>query len=147
PIIAVAFFVMLFWAALTSAISLLEVVVSYFIDRRGWSRAKATVMMGGTIYGLGILSAISAIKLPFRGEDTGFLLIFDYITTNYMLPLGGLLTCLFAAWVMNDLTRREEFGSSGLWYKALIVALKFVTPLAVLITLLHGLELLPFMDY
>jgi len=147
PIIAVAFFVMLFWAALTSAISLLEVVVSYFIDKRNWSRIKATVIMGGVIYALGILSAVSAIKLPFRGEDTGFLEIFDFITTNWMLPIGGLLTCIFAAWVMNDLTRREEFGSSGFWYRALILTLKFVTPLAVLVTLLHGLKWLPFVDY
>jgi len=147
PIIAVAFFVMLFWAALTSAISLLEVVVSYFIDKRNWSRIKATVIMGGVIYALGILSAVSAIKLPFRGENTGFLEIFDFITTNWMLPIGGLLTCIFAAWVMNDLTRREEFGSSGFWYRALILTLKFVTPLAVLVTLLHGLKWLPFVDY
>ena len=147
PVIAVAFFVMVFWAALTSAISLLEVVVSYFVDERGWGRAKATAIMGGVIYLIGILSAITVIKVPFRGKDTGFFEIFDYVTTNWMLPVGGLLTCIFAAWVMNDITRKEEFGSKGFWYRAFVLILKFITPLAVFITLLHGLELLPFVDY
>ncbi|MCK4574006.1 MAG: sodium-dependent transporter, partial [candidate division Zixibacteria bacterium] len=97
PIVSVPFFVLLTFAAITSGISLLEVVVSYFVDKRGWGRTKATLMMGGTIYLIGILSAVSGWTLPFRGKDQGFLDIFDFISTNYMLPIGGLLTCLFIA--------------------------------------------------
>ncbi|UCC43263.1 MAG: sodium-dependent transporter [Candidatus Zixiibacteriota bacterium] len=147
PWVAVSFFVLLTFAALTSAISLLEVVVSYFIDKRGWSRMNAAIIMGAVIYFLGLLSAIESIKVPFRGSPTGFFDIFDFVSTNYMLPLGGLLTGLFAAYVVKDRIRSEEFGSSGGLYRAFVVVLKFITPLAVLIVLLHGLELLPFMDY
>lgn len=147
PWISVPFFLLLTFAALTSSISLLEVVVSYFIDKRGWKRATATLTMGGIIYLLGILSAWSTLTVPFRGSEQGFLDIFDFITTNYMLPVGGMLTCLFVAWVVKDRVRSEEFGSSGSLYHITIWLLKVITPLAVFAVLLHGLELLPFMDY
>ncbi len=147
PAISVPFFVLLTFAALTSGISLLEVVVSYFVDERGWKRTKATIIMGGTIYLIGILSAVSGWTLPFRGKDQGFLDIFDFISTNYMLPIGGLLTGIFIAWVVKDKDRIAEFGSQGSAYRGLVVILKFITPVAVLLVILHGLELLPFMTY
>jgi len=146
PWISVPFFVLLSFAALTSGISLLEVVVSYFVDRRGWKRTTATMVMGSGIYGLGVLCALTTLTVPFT-NGTGWLDFFDLLTTNYMLPLGGLLTGLFVAWVMKDSDRSDEFGSSGGLYRALITTLKFITPIALIMVLLHGLELLPFMDY
>jgi len=145
PWISVPFFILLSFAALTSGISLLEVVVSYFIDRRGWSRTVATLVMGGAIYAIGMLCATQSLHVPFT--DKGFFDFFDVLSTNYMLPFGGFLTCLFVAWVMRDSDRVEEFGSRGPMYRALIFTLKYITPLSVFIVLLHGLELLPFMDY
>jgi len=147
PWVSVPFFVLLSFAALSSSISLLEVVVSYFIDKRGWGRAKATIIMGFLIYLLGLLCATASITVPFRGKSQGFLDIFDFITTNYMLPIGGLLTCLFLAWIVNEKVIKEEFGSSGNLYKLTMFTLRFITPIAVLMVLLHGLEWLPFMDY
>jgi NSS family neurotransmitter:Na+ symporter len=147
PWVSVPFFVLLTFAALSSSISLLEVVVSYFIDKRGWTRTRATLILGSSIYLLGLLCATATLVVPFRGSSQGFLDIFDFISTNYMLPIGGMLTCLFAAYIMKDKVRAEEFGSSGLLYKVMVVLLKFVTPIAVLMVILHGLELLPFMDY
>ncbi|RKX27621.1 MAG: sodium-dependent transporter [Candidatus Zixiibacteriota bacterium] len=136
-LISVPFFFLLTFAALSSSISLLEVVVSYFVDQRGWGRTKATWVQGFLMYLVGITCATWGSVF-----DT-----FDYFSTNFMLPVGGLLTCLFVAWVVKNSVRIEEFGSSGLLYKALIFVLRYVTPIAVLITLLHGLELLPFMSY
>lgn len=147
PLISVPFFILLTFAALTSAISLLEVVVSYFIDEKNWSRVKATLLLGGAIYLTGILSAVSMWTISFRGKQQGFLDIFDFITTNYMLPVGGLLTCLFTAWVMKEADKMEEFGSRGFLYKGLIFFLRYITPIAVLMVLLNGLKLLPFVDY
>ncbi len=147
PWVSVPFFILLTFAALTSGISLLEVVVAYFIDERGWSRTKATLILGTAIWGFGLLSAIASLTIPFRGRDQGFFDVFDFISTNYMLPIGGFLTCLFAAWVMKGSDRISEFGSKGPLYKGLMFVLRFVTPVAVFIVLLHGLELLPFMDY
>ncbi len=147
PWISVPFFILLSFAALTSSISLLEVVVSYFIDERKWSRMKATLILGGMIYLTGILSAVASWQVMFRGKEQGWLDVFDFVTTNYMLPIGGLLTCIFVAWVMPDKDKVEEFGSRGIMYQGLILLLRFVTPLAVFIVILHGLELLPFMEY
>ncbi|MEA3297425.1 MAG: sodium-dependent transporter [candidate division Zixibacteria bacterium] len=145
PLISVPFFVLLTFAAVSSGISLLEVVVSYFIDKRGWSRVKATLLMGVLIYLLGLLSATASLTVPFTNK--GFFDFFDQFSTNYMLPVGGLLTCLFIAWVMKDFDRSDEFGSSGILYKSLRFFLRYITPVAVLIVILHGLEMLPFMDY
>lgn len=143
--ISIPFFFLLTFAAVTSGISLLEVVVSYFVDRRGWSRKVATISMALAIYTIGLLSAIPGLKFPFM--DKSCFGVLAALSTNYMLPIGGLLTCLFVAWVMKDAARKDEFGSTGLLYKALVFTLKYISPIAVLIVLLHGLQLLPFMDY
>ena len=147
PGISVPFFILLSFAALTSGISLLEVVVSYFIDERGWSRTKSTILLGGAIYIFGLLSAIASITLPFRGKDQGVFDILDFVTTNYMLPVGGLLTCLFTAWVFKEKDKIQEFGSGGILYSIFNIIIRVITPIAVVIIILHGLELLPFMDY
>ena len=146
-LISVPFFVLLTFAALTSAISLLEVVVSYFVDQLGWTRIKATITMGSVTYLIGILSAVALWQIPIGGKQLGFLEIFDTLTTNYMLPIGGVLTCLFVAWVMKEKEVQEEFGSAGIAYKGMRILLGYVTPVAVLLVLLHGLELLPFVSY
>jgi NSS family neurotransmitter:Na+ symporter len=146
PWISVPFFVLLTFAALTSGISLLEVVVSYFVDERGWSRTAAALVMGGLIYAVGLLCATASLEVPFM-EGKGYFGFFDDLTTNYMLPIGGLLTCLFTAWVFRDKDRVEEFGSRGFAYRAFVFLVKYITPVAVVIVILHGLELLPFMDY
>lgn len=131
--VSIPFFLLLAFAALSSAISLLEVVVSYFIDRRGWSRLKACLIMGALIWGLGILSCIQA---------TGAFDFFDVMTTNYTLPIGGLLIAFFVAFVMKDSDRVDELGGKrGMLYKAFLVSITVVTPLAVLMVLLHGIGL------
>ncbi len=147
PWVSVPFFVLLSFAALTSAISLLEVVVSYFIDKRGWNRVVATIAMGIAIWFVGLFCAIGSLTLPFRGREQSLFDIFDFITTNYMLPVGGLLTGLFAAWVITGRIRRDEFGSKGLLYQGFVFVLRFITPVIMMIVILHGLELLPFMEY
>ena len=147
PWISVPFFVLLSFAALTSSISLMEVVVSYFVDERKWSRMKATLSLGFLIYLTGLLSAVMSWTVMFRGKEQGWLDVFDFITTNYMLPIGGLLTCLFVAWVLPDKARVEEFGSKGPLYKGLVFVLRFVAPIILIIVFLHGLEWLPFMEY
>ncbi len=144
--ISVPFFILLTFAALTSAISILEVVVAYFIDEKHWSRKKATLLLGGIIYLVGILSAVGKWTVPFRGSDQGFLDIFDYISTNYMLPIGGFLTCLYVAYVVDEKIKQSEFGSSGALYMTLSILLRFVTPVAVFIVILNGLDLLPFVE-
>ncbi|MCP5108256.1 MAG: sodium-dependent transporter, partial [bacterium] len=110
--ISVPFFILLTFAALTSGISLLEVVVSYFIDEKGWSRTRATLLMGGSIYLIGFLPALDKLKINFQGKEQSFFDIFDFVSTNYMLPVGGLLICLFVGWIMKEkIIQSETFNS------------------------------------
>ena len=108
---ATLFFVLLAVAALTSGISLLEVVTAYFVDERDWSRKRASVVFGTAIFLLGSLCAVSVLdweRLPFVqgvlvnvfGTVKGsFFDVMDNLSSNWLLPLGGLLISIFVGWI------------------------------------------------
>ena len=91
------FFLLLFMAALTSAISLLEVVTAYFVDEKKWSRPTATITFGFIIILIGVFCSFSlggGINIsPF--ENKTFFDLMDELSSKYMLPIGGLLVSLF----------------------------------------------------
>tara|TARA_B110000014_G_scaffold263316_1_gene259673 strand:+ start:558 stop:1967 length:1410 start_codon:yes stop_codon:yes gene_type:complete len=97
------FFSLLFMAALTSAISILEVVTAYFIDQKGWSRKKATIQFGSVITIVGVFCSLSmggGINITgFLGESFflggTFFDVLDNLSSKYMLPIGGMFTALF----------------------------------------------------
>jgi len=91
------FFVLLFMAALTSAISILEVVTAYFIDQKGWSRKKATIQFGAVITIVGMFCSFSLGGGVNITEFLGisFFDAMDYLSSKYMLPLGGMFTAIF----------------------------------------------------
>lgn len=148
--IGTAFFLLLSFAALTSAISLLEVVVAHFIDDRKWARRAATLIIGTVIWALGIFSALSYnvlgnVKIFKDKEGQGMAILdsVDLLATNYMLPVGGLFIALFAGWFMNRESVKKQVteggGSPGL-YKVWLVILKYVTPVAVMILVLFMID-------
>jgi NSS family neurotransmitter:Na+ symporter len=145
-LLCVVFFSLLVFAALTSAISLLEVVASYFIDEKGWSRLKAVTVTGATILAFGIPSALSGSTEMFGksfaeattnlGFEKGknWFDFFDYLASNWLLPLGGLGIALFVAWRLKDKLRRVEFGEQTTWAKFYVVwlgVLRYVVPIGV----------------
>ena len=90
------FFFLLFMAALTSAISILEVITAYFIDEKGWSRKKATIIFGSVVTVVGAFCSLSmgAFNLTaFTGMS--FFDVMDKLSAKYMLPIGGMLTAVF----------------------------------------------------
>lgn len=105
------FFLLLSVAALTSGISLLEVVTAYFVDEKGWSRRVATVVFGTVIFVLGCFSAVSvgdwsrlswlhrALVWCFGSVQDSFFNVMDNLASNWLLPLGGLFIALFVGWV------------------------------------------------
>lgn len=113
---------------------MLEVVVAYFVDERGWSRAAASWIVGGVIFALGIPSAL-------EGR------VFDFIntaTSDYMLPAGGLLIAVFAGWSLTHQERQAEIPASDLrrvLYLGWVFLLRFVAPIAVTIILLQSIGL------
>lgn len=131
-LVAVTFFLLLTFAALTSAISLLEVVVAYFIDEKGWSRARASWILGGIIFLCGIPSAL--------GEE--FLGLMDRLATNYFLPTGAFLIALFTGWALTSQERHAEFHPGEIHafaYRTWAFLIRIVSPVAVALIFLHQL--------
>ena len=62
----------------------------------------------------------------------------DYLTSNIMLPLGGLLIAIFAGWVMCRNSTSDELGSSGSWYKAWRILARFIAPIGILFVLINA---------
>lgn len=90
------FFFLLFMAALTSAISILEVITAYFIDAKGWGREKATIIFGSIVTVVGVFCSLSMGAFNITSIfDMSFFDVLDYLSSKYMLPIGGLLTAVF----------------------------------------------------
>ncbi len=117
---AFLFFVLLLIAALTSGISLLEVVTAYFVDERGWPRHRAAIVFGAAIFLLGALCAVSvadwsrlewlhAVLLQvFGATKASFFDTLDNLSSNWFLPLGGLFISLFTGWVWGTKHALDE---------------------------------------
>jgi NSS family neurotransmitter:Na+ symporter len=132
--VALAFFALLSFAAVTSAISLLEVACAYFIDEQGWSRTQASWTLGMVIFLLGIPSAMN-------GEFLGFM---DAVATNYLLPIGALLIAVFTGWGLTHNERKEEFSAgedSQFRFACWSFLIRFVSPVALILIFLHQLRL------
>ncbi len=134
------FFVLLAIAALTSSISLLEPVVAFF-KTKGYSRFQITVVSGIVAFLMGVPSSLSMgawSDVKIFGKT--FFDLLDYLTSNIMLPLGGLLIAIFVGWVVTPLAIKEVGGDNpGALTKAWIFILRFVAPLAIAAILINGL--------
>ena len=153
-VISAIFYLLVAVAALTSTISLLEVVTSFAIDQLKWTRRQAVLAMGGSIYVFGVLSAwsfggsatLSEINLIGRESTAGVFGTLDYLASNWFLPVGGFLIALFTGWVLLGKTAREELeeghGPFAL-FDGWRVLVRFVAPLvvgAIIVSVILGAE-------
>lgn len=145
--ISAFFYLLVAFAALTSTVSLLEVVASYAIDELGWKRSRATLTMAAAIFLFGALSALSLganpelsrINLIGRESTAGIFGTLDYLASNWFLPVGGLLIALFVGFFMNRGESQAELaGADGrarsrmpLWFALWLFTIRFVAPIAV----------------
>jgi NSS family neurotransmitter:Na+ symporter len=135
--VAVIFFILLAIAAITSGISLLEVVVAYFIDQRGWQRKKAVLIVGSAIFAFGIPSGLSfGVMADVKFLGMNFFDHVDNIASNYLLPLGGMLTAIFVGWVWGTKNAHEEIEKYGNkfgfpWARCWEFLIRYITPVAV----------------
>lgn len=155
PLWACLFFLLLMVAALTSGISLLEVVTAFFVDELKWSRKVASVAFGTVIFLIGCACVVSGPVFD----------ALDHISSNWLLPLGGLFIALFVGWIWGTKKAIEEirhgshnFADVHLW--SLMSGLKddpshnsdvhvltlgslwgifirFISPVAIIIAFLH----------
>lgn len=139
---SVMFFLLLTIAALTSSISMLEVVVAWITDEKGWPRRRASLIMGGIIFLAGLppvlgFSHWSHITIA----GLGILDFYDFLASDIMLPLGGLLTALFAVHVWKHQNTLEEINRGtgrlrfGSWYRILA---GYLIPAAVTVVMIYG---------
>ncbi|WP_286951619.1 MULTISPECIES: sodium-dependent transporter [Aminobacterium] len=137
------FFVLLFIAALTSSVSLFEVVVSYCKDELGWSRGKSSLLMGTAIFLFGVPSALSQGAYPINLFGKSFLDAMDWMCNNILLTTGGLLICLFVGWVVTDRIK-DDISNKGRLNFALmspwLLILRFLAPIAIVMIMWSGLR-------
>ena len=135
------FFVLLAFAAWTSAIGLMEPAVAWVVESFNKTRAQAAVAVGGLIWLLGFASVFSFNLWSnftfFRGT------IFDnlgFLANDVMLPLGGMLIAIFAGWVMCRNSTADELGGTGGGYKAWRFAVRFIAPVGIFLVLFFAIK-------
>ncbi len=138
------FFLLLVFAAWSSAISLIEPTVAWLVENRNVSRRRASVMVGFAAWSLGLLTVFSfniGSTWTLFGKTMFDLL--DYLTANIMLPLGGLFIAIFAGWIMSQNTSNEEFDIRyNFVYQIWRVLIRFVAPAAIMIVFLNATGLI-----
>jgi len=142
----ILFFLLLAVAALTSSISILEVVVAYFVEELKLARRAATIMAASAITIMGIPCSLSmGVWSKVKFMDKTFFDWLDFIASNVMLPLGGLLIVAFVGWYLGREKTEAEVTNEGqlkAGYLPLFMFLaKFVAPVVIAIVFLHGLGL------
>lgn len=140
----ILFFILLGVAALTSAVSLMQPIIAYFADEKGWNPKFCAVFFGLIVFLLGVPSSLSLgvwSDYHFIG-DKGFLDSADYIASNILLPLGGVLISVFVGWAVvgkmkSEVTNEGEkpFRFMGAW----LFICRFIAPVAVAWILISGL--------
>nr|WP_211575232.1 sodium-dependent transporter [Mobiluncus curtisii] len=132
--IGFVFFLLVMFAALTSMISLVEACVSILQDTLAWKRRQALLVTVVVLSSAGIIVTLGYSSLSFiqpLGEGSTILDFLDFMTSSVMMPLGGLLMCLFFGWrkkpevLIDEVRLSGEFKRAGLWG----VMIKYVAPI------------------
>ena len=147
-VIGVLFFMLLFFAAFTSAVGMLEPLVAWLEEKMPGRRKFVSRSAGFAIWLLGLGSVFSfnifadVNPLGFLGIDGTFFYLVDFLVANVLLPINALMIAVFAGWVIKRSTVAEEFSdSSELWKAFWRIANRYVAPVAiglVLFDLLRG---------
>lgn len=139
----VAFFGLLAVAALTSAISLLEVVVAFLMDRWRIARRRAAAGAGAVIFALGVPAALSFGALGgVRLAGAGVLDAMDFVASNLLMPLNGVLVAVFVGWVWAGRDARHASGLAPPLAHAWHALLRFGAPAVIGLVLLRSLGII-----
>lgn len=141
------FFVLLALAALTSTISLHEVSTAYVHEEYHISRKKAAVIVSIGVTILGILSSLSmGVLKSYTLFGLNFFNLLDFVTAKIMLPLGGMMICIFTAKRVDKLLLKEEVTNHGTirfyFFNTYAFFVKYIAPIAIGLIFLNELGLL-----
>lgn len=139
------FFVMLVFAAFTSAIAMIESTVAWLVETKGVRRRNATLFTGLSLWLLGLLTVFSfaganwaTFEWTLLGKPIkSFFELKDYLTSAIMLPIGGLFIAIFVGWIMPEKVTAEELATSSTAYQVWRFAIRWITPIAVIIVFLN----------
>jgi neurotransmitter:Na+ symporter, NSS family len=155
------FFILLVFAAWTSSISLIEPAVIWSMEKFEIGRTYAAVLLGMLVWATGLLSLFSfnlLADVTFSYSiisDYGefvilkaatFFDVMDYLTSNIMLPLGGLFIAIYAGWLMNESASKEEFDMGKNKYIMWRFLVRYIAPISVIIVFMNALGLITFVQ-
>jgi NSS family neurotransmitter:Na+ symporter len=139
-IIGLLFFILLFFAAYSSVLGMLEPIVSYLEEHRGFSRPKMTVTAGLVSFVIGISAALSynvwsdvrpVSFIPYLADKNIFDLL-DFSIANFLLPLNAMFIAIFAGWIMTRHSLLEELGVHSITLSRFLqVVLRYIAPLLI----------------
>ena len=141
-VIGVLFYALLVFAALTSTISMHEIGTAFFTEERRLPRRHAAWVLTVVCSVLAVLCSLSVGAVEsIRVFGMSLMDFCDYLTAQFMLPLGAFLTSLFLGWFVNQRVVRDEFTNGGTVSRGLFpayqFAVRFIVPLCILLIFLH----------
>ncbi len=145
-LVSIAFFLTILAAALTSAISMLEVGVAYLVDEKGMERRKATLLLAFGTWLLGVLCSLSFGPLAHvKLLGLSFFDFLDALCSNWLLPLGGVLFTLFVGWRMSKADVRDELTNGGTCnvrlFGLVYFLMRYLAPIGIVVVFLSNLFL------
>lgn len=149
-VIGCLFFAMVLFAALTSAISVMEAVVSSLMDKFHWSRLKASLVEMAVALAAGIVVCLGyniwyfELELP-NGATAQILDVMDYLSNNLFMPLVAIGTCVLVGWLLKPKAVIDEVEKTGDKFgrrRLYVVMVKFVAPVLLLILFLKSVGVL-----
>lgn len=149
-VIGCLFFAMVLFAALTSAISVMEAVVSSLMDKFHWSRLKASLVEMGVALVAGIVVCFGynrwyfELKLP-NGTTAQILDVMDYLSNNLLMPLVAIGTCILVGWLLKPKTIIDEVEKTGDKFRRrglYVVMVKYIAPVLLVILFLKSVGIL-----
>ncbi len=141
------FFFLLFLASLTSTISMSEISIAFFTEQLGMSRRIATLVNTGIAIVFGTLCALSFGTLnDFTIFGKTIFDLFDYVSSNILLPLGGMLISIFVGWVLDKKIVKAQLQGAGTllpWvFNVIVFSLRYIAPIGIALVFLAGLEII-----
>lgn len=147
-VLLIAFFILTSIAATTAMISMMEVPITYFIEEKNMTRKKAVLINGVIVALVGILAALSSSEKGLLGNTLvfgkTFFNFFDYLSSNLLMPIGGLLIAIFVGYFISKKDIEKELSNQGKLNNKVVISffifiIKYITPILVFIISLQSI--------
>lgn len=143
-LLSTTFFLLVVFAALTSTISVMEVLVATVTENFGWPRHKSALIMGALVFIMGIPSALSGSGGIFKNWETLFGKTFfdtvDDFSFSWLLPINAFFIAIYSGWILDKALKKEEFSLGTNWkrlFKVWNFLVRWIVPIGVLIIVLE----------